>query len=162
METLAAHFDVDAGRQRVHHGNTHAVQTAGDRVAAPTELAACVQLGHHGFHAGNAFARNFVDRNASAVIDHAHAAVRQNRHFDMRGIARQRLVDGVVDDLIHQVMQATGAGGADVHARADSHRLKAFQHSQIRRVVMLRSQGVVELRIFELIVLDLIFLRVFS
>ena len=162
METLAAHFDVDAGRQRVHHGNTHTVQTAGDRVAAATELAACVQLGHHGFHAGNAFARHFVDRNASSVIDHAHAAVRQNRHFDMRGIARQRLVDGVVDDLIHQVMQATGAGGADVHARADSHRLKAFQHSQIRRVVMLRSQGVVELRIFELIVLDLIFLRVFS
>jgi len=27
---------------------------------------------------------------------------------------------------------------------------------------MLRSQGVIELRIFELIVLDLIFLRVFS
>ena len=101
MEALAAHFDVDAGRQRVHHGNTHAVQTAGDRVAAATELAACVQLGHHGFHTGNTFARHFVDRNASSVIDHAHAAVRQNRHFDMRGIARQRLVDGVVDDFIH-------------------------------------------------------------
>ena len=162
VEALSTHFDVDAGRQRVHHGDTHAVQTAGNRIAAATELAAGMQLGHHGFHAGNAFARHFVDRNASAVIHHAHAAVRQNRHLDVRSVACQRLIDGVVDDLVHQVVQASGAGGADVHARTDSHRLKAFQNPQIGSVVMLRSQGVIELRIFELIVLDLIFLRVFS
>ena len=166
MEALSAHFDVDAGRQRVHHGDAHAVQAAGDRVAAATELAAGMQLGHHGFHAGNAFARHFVDRNASAVIHHAHAAVRQNRHFDVRSVACQRLIDGVVDDLVHQVVQASGAGGADVHARADSHRLKAFQHPQIGRVVVFRRQRIVKLRIFELVVLDLIlnliFLRVFS
>ena len=166
MEALAAHFDVDAGRQRVHHGNTHAVQTAGDRVAAATELAARVQLGHHGFDTGDAFARHFVDRDASAVVHHAHAAVRQNRHFDVRRVAGKRLVDGVVDDLIHQMVQAARAGGADIHARADTHRLKAFQHPQIGRVVVFRRQRIVKLRIFELVVLDLIlnliFLRVFS
>ena len=166
VEALTAHFDVHAGGQRVHHGDAHAVQAAGDRVAAATELAARVQLGHHGFDAGDAFARHFVDRDASAVVHHAHAAVRQNRHFDVRRVAGKRLVDGVVDDLIHQMVQAAGAGGADIHARADTHRLKAFQHPQIGRVVMFRRQRIVKLRIFELVVLDLIlnliFLRVFS
>lgn len=84
----------------------------------------------------------------------------------MRRVAGKRLVDGVVDDLIHQMVQAAGAGGADIHARADTHRLKAFQHPQIGRVVVFRRQRIVKLRIFELVVLDLIlnliFLRVFS
>ena len=78
----------------------------------------------------------------------------------------ERLVDGVVHNFIYQMVQAAGAGGADIHARADTHRLKAFQHPQIGRVVVFRRQRIVKLRIFELVVLDLIlnliFLRVFS
>ena len=136
VESLSAHFDVDAGRQRVHHGDAHAVQTAGHCITAAAELAAGVQLGHHGLDAGDAFAGNFVDRDASTVVNDADAVVRQDRHFDMRGVAGQCFVDGVVDDLVHQVVQASGAGGADVHARADAHRLKAFQHLQVAGVIM--------------------------
>ncbi len=162
MEALATHFDVDAGGQRVHHGDAHAVQTAGDRVAAAAELAAGVQLGHHRLDAGDAFARHLIDGDASSIVHDAHTAVGQNRHFDVGGVAGQGLVDGVVDDLVHQMVQAARSGGADVHARADAHRLKAFQNPQVGGVVVFRRQGVVKLRVFESVVLDLIFLRVIS
>jgi hypothetical protein len=47
---------------------------------------------------------------------------------DVVAVAGQRLVDGVVHHLEHQVVQAGAVGGvADVHARALAHRLQAFQ-----------------------------------
>ena len=42
-------------------------------------------------------------------------------------VAGQRLVDGVVDDLPHQVVQAALAGGADVHAGALADRLEPLE-----------------------------------
>jgi hypothetical protein len=47
---------------------------------------------------------------------------------DVVAVAGQRLVDGVVHHLEHQVVQTGAVGGvADVHARALAHRLQAFQ-----------------------------------
>ena len=142
---LSAHFDVHARGERVHHRDAHAVQTAGHRITAAAELAAGVQLRHEGLDAGLAFAGHFVDRNAPAVVDHANAVVGQDRHLDVRGIPGQRLVNRVVDDLIDQVVQASRTGGTDVHARANAHGLKPFEHAQVARVVMLGRQGVVQL-----------------
>lgn len=139
-------------RERVDDGDAHAVQAAGDRVPAAAELAAGMQLRHDRLHAGDAFARHFVDRDATAVVDDADAVVGQNRHLDVRGVAGERLVDRIVDDLVHQVVQAARAGGADVHARADAHCLKAFEHAQIARVVMVGREGIVELRFGQLVV----------
>ena len=45
--------------------------------------------------------------------------------------ARQGLVDGVVDHLVDQVMQAPRAGRADVHARAQPDRLEALQDGDV-------------------------------
>src|SRR5712664_2773207 len=39
----------------------------------------------------------------------------------------ERLVDGVVDHLVDQVVQPLGAGAADVHVRALAHRLEALE-----------------------------------
>ena len=63
------------------------MKAAGHRVSAAAEFTAGVQLGHHGLDAGDAFAGNFVDRDASTVVNDADAVVRQDRHFDMRGVA---------------------------------------------------------------------------
>ena len=43
-------------------------------------------------------------------------------------MAGEGFVDRVVHHLVHQVVQTTRPGGADVHARALAHRLQAFQH----------------------------------
>ena len=55
------------------------------------------------------------------------AAVLLQRHRDAGAVAGQRLVDGVVDDLPDQVVQAALAGGADVHAGALADRLEPLE-----------------------------------
>ena len=68
-----------------------------------------------------------VDRDAAAVIIDLDAAVREQGDHDPVGVAGKGLVDGVVDHLVDQVMEALGAGRADVHARSPPHMLPAFE-----------------------------------
>jgi hypothetical protein len=93
------------------------VQTAGDRVAAAAELAAGVQDRHDDLERRLALGGVHRDRDATAVVDHAHAAVGEQGDLDVVAVAGQRLVDRVVDHLVDQVVQPALAGGADVHAR---------------------------------------------
>jgi hypothetical protein len=67
-------------------------------------------------------------RDAPAVVGHGHRVVGVDRDHDVVAVARQRLVDRVVDHLEHQVVQAGAVRGvADVHARALAHRLQPFE-----------------------------------
>ena len=54
---------------------------------------------------------------------------------DAAAEAGHRLVDRVVDDLEHQVVQAALIRRADVHAGAPAHRLQPLQHLDVRRRV---------------------------
>ncbi len=57
-----------------------------------------------------------------------HGAVGIERDDHLRGVAGERLVDRVVDDLVDHVMQARAViGVADVHARALAHRVEALE-----------------------------------
>src|SRR2546428_13449839 len=47
--------------------------------------------------------------------------------LDGPGVAGERLVDGVVHDLVHEVVQALGADSADVHVRALADSFQPFQ-----------------------------------
>ena len=71
--------------------------------------------------------RVHVDRHAAAVVVDPDAAVGEQGDLDAVGVAGQRLVDGVVDDLPHQVVQAALGGRADVHAGALANRLEPLQ-----------------------------------
>src|SRR5690606_36352773 len=97
---LAVALDVglDAGRQGVDHGDTHAVQAAGDRVGIRVELAAGVQLGHDDLD-GRRTGGVHLHGNAAAVVEHLHAAVGQQGDFNLGGVTRHRLIDRVVHDL---------------------------------------------------------------
>ena len=61
-------------------------------------------------------------------------------------VARQGLVDGVVHDLVHQVVQARLAGGADIHARALAHRLQPLQHLDLGAAVLVLHLGGIVLK----------------
>ena len=76
-----------------------------------------------------------VDRDAAAVVDDPHAAVGLQRHLDVGGVAGECLVDGVVDDLVDQVVQAALTGGADVHAGTLADRLQALEELDVAGVV---------------------------
>ena len=72
-----------------------------------------------------------IDRNAAAVVGHGDEAVGVHLDFDPVGVAGQRLVHGVVDDLGEQVMQRLLVGAADIHAGPPAHRLEPLQHLDV-------------------------------
>ena len=103
------------------------MQSAGHRVSLAVKLAAGVQHRQRDLDAGLLELGVDIDRNAATVIDDPNAAVVEQGDHDRVAEACQRLVDSVVDHLPHEVMQATLAGGADVHARPFAYSLEPFQ-----------------------------------
>ncbi len=132
---VAVHLGAKPGRERVDAGHAHAVQPAGDLVPAAAELAARVQHGQR--HGQRVLAGLFVqaDGDAAAVVADRYGLVRVDGDLDVRAIARERLVDRVVDDLRHEVMQPALVRRADVHARAAAHGLQPLQDLYLGRVI---------------------------
>ena len=126
--------------QRVDDGDADAVQAAGNLVGVLVEFSAGVELGHDDLGRGNAFALVNVDRNAAAVVAHRHRAVGVEDDFHGGGVARERFVDGVVDDLVDHVVQAgTVIGVADIHARPLAHGIEPLQHPDRFRAILDRN-----------------------
>ena len=133
---LARDLDLEQRGQRVDHGDADAVQAARGLVDLGVELAAGMQRAHDDFERG--FFRKFrmrIDRNAAAIVGHGQKAVGAEFDLDEGGMARQRLVHGVVDDFGEQMMQRLLVGAADIHAGAAAHRLQAFEHLDVGRGV---------------------------
>src|SRR5690606_35669642 len=128
---LAAHDGVDLLGQCVHYGDAHAVQAAGDLVAASAELAAGVQDGHDNLYGWLALGWVDIHWDAAAIVLATHAAVGLQGDIDGVAVPSQRLIDGVVDNFVDQVVQAAGAGGTDVHARTLAYRFKPFEDGNI-------------------------------
>ena len=133
IELLAARdFDLEPRGQRVHHGDADAVQAAGGLVDLGVEFAAGMQRAHDDFERG--LFREFrmrVDRNAAAIVGDGQESVGAQFHLDEGGVARQRLVHGIVDDFREQVMQRLFVGAADIHAGPAPDRLETLEHLDI-------------------------------
>ncbi len=128
----AVDFEQDVLRQRVHDRHADAVQPTRHLVAPAAELAARVQRGHDDLGRRLPFVlRVLVDRDTAAVVGDAHTAVGEQRHVDPGAHARHGLVDRVVDDLPHEVMEAGGAGRTDVHAGPFADRIEALENLDV-------------------------------
>ena len=112
--------------QRVHDRHADAVQSARHLVAVVVELAAGVQDRQDDFRSGLA-AGVAVNRNAATVVDDGDRVIDMDRDVDLIAITGQSLIDGVVDDLVHQVMQPRRTSGPDVHGRAFPHGFEPLQ-----------------------------------
>ena len=121
--------------KRVYHRNTHAVQTAGNFVAARTEFASRVEHGEHRFQGGFFGLLMRFHRDAAAVVAHRHRAVRAQRDGNVFGEACHCLVNAVIHHLPDKVMQ-TGFGRiADVHPRALADGLEPLEDGDLFRPV---------------------------
>ena len=80
------------------------MKTAGNRVTATTELTARVQDGHDDLNRWLVLGRVFINGNTASVIDDANATIGQDRDLNVVRVASQGLVNGVIYNLIHQVM----------------------------------------------------------
>ena len=131
---VAPDLDVEFLAERVDATHAHAVQAAGDFVGGGIEFAAGVELGEDHLHRRHHLAvahRHHVHGNAAAIVDHGDGVVDVDDDFDLLGVAGQRFIDGVIDHLIDQVVQAHLAGRADVHGRTKAHRLQAFENLDV-------------------------------
>ena len=115
--------------QRVHHRHTHAVQTARHFVSIAAligivEFSARMQLRHDHFGGGYAFFSVNIHRDATAIVAHGNRVISVDFHRYRRGMASQRFVNAVIDNLIHHVVQTRPIIGiADIHAGAFANRL---------------------------------------
>ncbi len=129
-------LDVEPLGERVDDRQADAVQAARHLVAAAAELAAGVQLGQHHLQRRALLGGMHVDGDAAPVVEHRHRAVGVQGGDDQVAVAGQGLVDGVVDQLPDEVVQAPVVGRADVHAGTAAHRLQPLQHLDLLRPVV--------------------------
>ncbi len=101
--------------ERVHDRDADTVQTAGDLVPLASELASGVELRQDDGQRRKSLVGDDVHRNAGARVADGHGVVRMDGHVDEVVSIRERLVDGVVDHLVDEVMQAARARRPDVH-----------------------------------------------
>ena len=111
------------------------MEAAGDLVPAVAELAAGMQHRQHQSDSGDLLNRVLLDGDATTIVGHPDATVVEEDNVDLVAVPGQGLIDGVVDDLVDQVVQATFPRGADVHAGAFANRLQTLQDRDLVGVI---------------------------
>jgi hypothetical protein len=129
---VAPDGEVEPFAECVDHRNADAVEAARDLVgilvAGVLELPAGVQLGHDDLGRRYALFGMNSGRNTATIILDADRSVRVQGDDDPVAMAGKRLVDRIVRNLEHHVVQARAVVGvADVHAGALAHRIEAFE-----------------------------------
>ena len=133
--TLPADLGIHTGRQGIDHRDANAVQTARDRVSTASEFATGVQDRHDDLDGGLVLGRVLVDGDAPAVVDDPQTAVGQNGDFDVVAETRKGLIHGVVDNLVHQVVEAPLTGGADIHSGPLTDGFEPFEDGDVGSTV---------------------------
>lgn len=128
MIPVLEHFHFQPLGKRVDDGQPHAVQPARNLISPAAEFAARVELGQHDFDRGDLLRMVHGGRDSPAVVRHRTGAVRVQRHDDGIAVTGKRLVDGIVDDLLHEVMQPFYVRRADVHPRALANGIQPLQN----------------------------------
>ena len=64
-----------------------------------------------------------IDRNAAAIIGDSYRVVFINNNINAVAIPSHGLVNGVIHDLIDQMVQPARAGITDIHRRTPAYRL---------------------------------------
>ena len=116
------------------------MQAARGLIGLAGKLAARMQRAQD--HLKRGFTRKFrmrINRDATAIVADHHRIIGQQFHFDPVGMARHRLVHGIVQHLGHQMMQGPFIRAANIHARAFADRLQSFQHLDGRGVIVVGS-----------------------
>ena len=130
---IAPDRQVEPDRQRVDNGHANAVQAArhliGIVVGRVFKLPACVQLRHDDFGGRHAFFGVNIGWDAAPIILNRDRSIGIELDDHPVAMAGQRLVNRIIRDLKHHMVQArTIIGIANIHARALTHRIKAFEN----------------------------------
>lgn len=128
-------LDLQPLAEGVDHAGAHAVEAAGHLVAAAAELTAGVEDGVDNLQGGPPGLGLDVHGDAAAVVGDGDDVALPDDDVDLVAVAGQGLVDGVVHDLIDQMVQAGGGSGADIHAGPLTDGLQALEDLDLRAAV---------------------------
>ncbi len=126
--SIARDFHLAPLRQGIYHRHTHPVQPTCHLVSSVIKFPSGMEHGHNHFHCRFLLGRMHVHRNPSTVVLYYDAAVGVQHHLYDIAEPAHGLVDAVVHHLIHQVVQAFGAGVADVHGRPSPNGIQTFEN----------------------------------
>ncbi len=82
-----------------------------------------------------------IDRDAAAVVAHGDRAVGLEADLDPAGVAGDRLVHRIVEQLGDQMVQRPLVGAADEHPRPPPDRLEPLQHLDVGGGIVGRRAG---------------------
>ena len=102
--TLTVDFGYNLFRERINDRNTHAVQTTGNGISAAAEFTASVKNSHNDLDRGFMLGWMLIHGNTAAIILNAHATIGLNCNFNMTCVACERLIYGVIDHLVDQMV----------------------------------------------------------
>ena len=128
---VAVHLGDQPFRQRVHDRDADAVEPAGDLVSLAAELSARVKLGEDDGQRRELLLLHPVDRDAATCVADGDRVVGVNRDLDEPVVAGESLVDRVVDDLVHEVVEPTRARRADVHSGPEPDGFETLEDSDV-------------------------------
>src|SRR5699024_4377085 len=112
--------------QRIDDGGSHTVQTAGYLVSSSAELAAGMKDGKHHLHGRNPFFLVDSHRNSPPVIPDSDGVIFVDIYLNGIAVARQGLINGIIYNLIYQMVKALGGSASDVHTRPFAHCFQTF------------------------------------
>jgi len=76
-----------------------------------------------------------INGNAAAVINDRNAFVFVDAHFNFIAGAGQGFIDAVIHHFIDEVMQTPHRDIADIHRRAQPHRLQTLENLNLAGIV---------------------------
>src|SRR5574344_1691468 len=96
------------------------------------ELTACMKLCKYNLKSAFSLSRMDIYRNTSTIVFHCTYFTMFSVieiHMDIVAESSHSFIDGIVQDLIHQMMQSIDSCASDVHTRSLPYSFKTFEHS---------------------------------
>src|SRR5690606_6975086 len=87
-----------------------------------------MQNRHYNFCRWDLLNRMNIDRYSSSIIDNRHRIIDMNRHFNVFTVTGHRLVDGLINDCVDEVVQARRTGRTYVYGRTLADTLQSFKN----------------------------------
>ena len=94
--------------------------------------------GHHHFECRLVQLLMFIDGNTTTIIGNTDRVILAYNHLDIVAVARKSLIDRVINDFRHQMVQTLDMGVTNIHGRTLAYGFKTFEHLNIMgRVISL-------------------------
>ena len=135
--SLSGHPDFQPFGQSIYNRGADAVKTAGNLITAAAEFTAGMEHCKYHFQGRFSGLRLNACGDASAVVLNGDDITLTNLHLNVITVTRHGLVDGIVHDLIHQVVKTRRGLGTNIHTGALSDCFQSFQHLNLFGTVCL-------------------------